>query len=83
MSIYRTSINLLAASEADVKKLHEAMGKKNFYSTDLRSAKDQAEHGPIVYSSSSKSNFIEASTDVSTAASSVGRKFSFTIMKDK
>jgi hypothetical protein len=83
MPTYITSIHLLAANETDVEKLNEAMKAKSFLSTDQRSAKEQAIKGPIVYMATTKANLVDTSTDVSTAASSVGRKFFFTIRKDK
>jgi hypothetical protein len=82
MPKFTTSVNLLAASEADIEKLNEAMKMKSFHSTDDRSMKDQAAKGSIAYSST-KASLAEACTDVSMAASSVGRKFSFTVIKDK
>ena len=83
MPKFTTSVNLLAASEADIKKLNEAMKMKSFHSTDDRTIKEQATKGPIAYTSTTKASLVEASADVSMAASSVGRKFSFTIIKEK
>jgi hypothetical protein len=83
MPIFITSIKLLAASEADVATLNEAMKQRSFHPKDYEDPQKQPQKNSIVYISSSKSNLLDATTDVSMAASSVGKKFSFTIMKDK
>ena len=82
MPTYITSIHLIAADETDVEKLNEAMRTKSFYPTDQSSAREHAAKGPIVYTATTKANLVDTSTDVSTAASSVGRKFFFTIRKE-
>jgi hypothetical protein len=83
MPIFITSIKLLAASEADVATLNEAMKQRAFHPKDYEDPQKQPPRNSIVYISSTKSNLLDATTDVSMAASSVGKKFSFTIMKDK
>jgi hypothetical protein len=83
MPKFTTSVNLLAASEADIEKLNEAMKMKSFHVADGRSMKDQAAKGSVAYSSTTKASLAQACTDVSMAASSVGRKFSFTVIKEK
>jgi hypothetical protein len=83
MPIFITSIKLLAASEADVANLNEAMRQRSFLPKDYLDSEKQPHKNSIVYVSTTKSNLLDATTDVSMAASSVGKKFSFTIMKDK
>jgi len=83
MPKFITSVNLLAASEADIDKLNEAMKIRSFQLKDHRTVKDQVAKGHIAYISTTKASLSEASADVSLAASSVGKKFSFTVMKDK
>jgi len=83
MPIFITSIKLLAASEADVANLNEAMKQRSFLPKDYEDPQKQPQQNSIVYISSAKTNLLDATTDVSMAASSVGKKFSFTIMKDK
>jgi hypothetical protein len=81
MPTFITSIKLLAASEADVANLNEAMKQKSFLPKDY--LVPHSHKNAIEYVSNAKSNLLDATTDVSMAASSVGKKFSFTIMKDK
>lgn len=83
MPIFITSIKLLAASEADVANLNEAMRQRSFLPKDYLDSEKQPHQNSMVYVSTTKSNLLDATTDVSMAASSVGKKFSFTIMKDK
>lgn len=83
MPTFITSIKLLAASEADVANLNEAMKQKSFLPKDYLAPHQHPHHNSIEYVSNAKSNLLDATTDVSMAASSVGKKFSFTIMKDK
>lgn len=83
MPIFITSIKLLAASEADVANLNEAMKQRSFLPKDYLDSEKQPHQNSMVYVSTTKSNLLDATTDVSMAASSVGKKFSFTIMKDK
>jgi hypothetical protein len=83
MPIFITSIKLLAASEADVANLNEAMRQRSFLPKDYLDSEKQLHKNSIEYVSTAKSNLLDATTDVSMAASSVGKKFSFTIMKDK
>jgi hypothetical protein len=83
MPTFITSIKLLAASEADVANLNEAMKQRSFHPKYDLDAQHHPHKNSIEYVSSAKSNLLDATTDVSMAASSVGKKFSFTIMKDK
>ena len=82
MPTFTTSIKLLAASDADVAYLNNAMKKKAFHPKDDQGAQKQSPANPIVFTTT-KANLLDATADVSTAASSIGKKFSFTIMKDK
>jgi hypothetical protein len=83
MPTFITSIKLLAASEADVANLNEAMKQRSFHPRYDLDPQHHPHKNSIDYVSSVKSNLLDATTDVSMAASSVGKKFSFTIMKDK
>ena len=83
MPTFITSIQLLAASEADVANLNEAMKQRSFHPKFYVDPQHHPYKNSIEYVSSAKSNLLDATTDVSMAASSVGKKFSFTIMKDK
>lgn len=83
MPTFITSIKLLAASEADVANLNEAMKQRSFHPKFYEDTQHHPHKNAIEYVSSAKSNLLDATTDVSMAASSVGKKFSFTIMKDK
>ena len=83
MPTFITSIKLLAASEADVANLNAAMKQRSFHPIYDLDPQHPPHKNSIDYVSSSKSNLLDATTDVSMAASSVGKKFSFTIMKDK
>jgi hypothetical protein len=87
MPVYITSIKLLAASEDDIANLNEAMKQRSFlprpHHDNNPNERKPFLKNPIEYVSTAKSNLLDATTDVSMAASSVGKKFSFTIMKDK
>jgi hypothetical protein len=83
MPTFITSIKLLAASEADLANLNEAMKQRSFHPKFYEDTQHHSHKNAIEYVSSAKSNLLDATTDVSMAASSVGKKFSFTIMKDK
>ncbi len=83
MPTFITSIKLLAASDADLANLNEAMKQRSFLPKQYEDPKNHPHKSSIEYVSSAKSNLLDATTDVSMAASSVGKKFSFTIMKDK
>jgi hypothetical protein len=83
MPTFTTSIKLLAASEADVANLNEAMKQRSFHPKYYEDAQHHPHKNAIEYVSTAKSSLLDATTDVSMAASSVGKKFSFTIMKDK
>jgi hypothetical protein len=83
MPTFITSIKLLAASDADLANLNEAMKQRSFLPKQYEDPQHHPHKSSIEYVSSAKSNLLDATTDVSMAASSVGKKFSFTIMKDK
>jgi hypothetical protein len=83
MPTFITSIKLLAASEADVANLTKAMKQRSFHPKFYEDPKHHPHKNAIEYVSTAKSNLLDATTDVSMAASSVGKKFSFTIIKDK
>ena len=83
MPTFITSIKLLAASEADLANLNEAMKQRSFHPKFYEDPQHHPHQNSIEYVSTVKSNLLDATTDVSMAASSVGKKFSFTIMKDK
>ncbi len=82
MPTFITSIKLLAASDADVVNLNKAMKQKSFVPKNDQGAQKQSPANPIVFTTT-KANLLDATADVSRAASSIGKKFSFTIIKDK
>jgi hypothetical protein len=83
MPTFITSIKLMAASDSDLVKLNEVLKKKSFLPKDASEDKSQSRKNAMVYVGTTKGNLLEATTDVSTAVSSIGKKFSFTIIKDR
>ena len=84
MPTFTTSIKLLAATDTDYQKLSQEMKKKSFHPANKpKIVGHQSEICPIIFNSSNKSSILDATTAVSEAVSSIGKKFSFTIMKNK
>ena len=83
MPTYITSIKLLAATDSDVAKLNEVMKSKSFHPKDYMDPWDESPKNSRTYIGTTKSNLLDATGEVSTAISSIGKKFSFTIIRDK
>jgi hypothetical protein len=73
----------MAASDSDLVKLNDVLKKKSFLPKDPPEDKSQPHKSTMVFVGTTKGNLLEATADVSTAVSSIGKKFSFTIIKDK
>ena len=84
MPTYITSIKLLAATEKDYQKLSQEMEKKSFLPGNKPVIiGHNSENCQITFYCSSRNTLLDATTAVSQAAASIGKKFSFTIIKDK
>jgi hypothetical protein len=83
MPTYITSIKLLAATDSDVAKLNEVMKSRSFHPKDYLDPRDESSKNSRIYIGTTKANLLDATGEVSTAVSSLGKKFSFTIIRDK
>lgn len=78
MTNYTTRVELHQASAEDYRQLIRAMKKEAFIT-----GKDGAVTGPVTFKKRGKVEMREVINAVVKAAASTGRKFSFTVMKDK
>jgi hypothetical protein len=84
MPRFITSIKLLAATDKDYIKLSQEMERQSFLPGNKPVIiGNQSESCEIVFKSTTRISLLEATTAVSQATSRVGKKFSFTIIKDK
>jgi hypothetical protein len=84
MSTYTTSIKLLAATETDYMQLSRELKKNAFHPVGKPafSNSDSRTHS-FVFNTASKKSLLDATTAVSLAAANTGKKYSFTVIKDK
>ncbi len=84
MAKFITSIKLVEASERDYAKLSQEL-KKYFFNPAAKtgSGKTKAPASAAVFNSSDNQNLLDATTAVSRAAATTGKKFSFTVIRDK
>jgi hypothetical protein len=84
MPSYFTSIKLAAATEKDYEILSREMERQSFRPVDKPGKRgSKVVTVPISFHSSLRPSLLDASTAISHAASVTGKKYSFTIMKDK
>ena len=84
MPTFITHIKLLASTENDYQKLSREMEKKSFHPDNKPIIiGHQSEACQIIFKCSAKTTLLDATTAVSQAIASIGKKFSFTIMKEK
>jgi hypothetical protein len=84
MPAYTISIKLEAASNTDYEKLSSELEEKSFQSLKMP-VQRSAEVGlsPFICKSGNVSSLLDLSSVVSEAAAHTGKKFVFTIIKDK
>lgn len=84
MPTYLITITVLAATEKDYKKLSQEMENKLFQITAKPNISGSfGETCRLTFKCSLRISLLEATAIVSQAALTIGKKFSFTIMKEK
>lgn len=84
MAKFITSIKLLEATERDYEKLSQEL-KKYFFSPAGRAGLQKTTESGVsaIFNSSDNKSLLDTTTEVSRAASTTGRKFSFTVIREK
>jgi hypothetical protein len=80
MAKFITSINLQEATDRDYAKLSQEL-KKYFFSPANKPGKSLG--SPLVFNSAESNSLLDTTTAVTRAASATGRKFSFTVIREK
>ena len=84
MPTFTTSIKLYSATETDYQKLSQELQKSHFSPATVPHApKGKAVKPSHLFRCTSRNSLLEATTAVSHAASMTGKKYSFTVMKEK
>jgi hypothetical protein len=81
MPTFTTSIKLLSATEFDYRKLSQEMEKKSFH--PAKAQYPASGNSPVIFKCTTDSSLADTSSAVSRVASLTGKKFSFTIIKEK
>lgn len=84
MAKFITSIKLLEATERDYAKLSQEL-KKYFFNPAGKtgSGKSKETAATAVFNSPDNNSLLDTTTAVSRAAATTGRKFSFTVIREK
>jgi hypothetical protein len=83
MPFYTTTIKLMSGTTEDYEKLSDELKKKSFTEyIDRRGDAAKKENAPVILSTN-QANLFDVTASVSSAASSTGKKFSFTVRKEK
>jgi hypothetical protein len=84
MPKFTTSIRLQEASEKDYDILSREL-KKYLFSpvSDLKPIKSGTSNSTFTFNSTSHKSILDTTTAVSNAAASTGKKYSFTVIKEK
>src|SRR5277367_4785798 len=83
MPFYTTTIKLMSGTSEDYEHLSNELKKKSFTEhIDKHPGTLKKKDAPVILSTN-QANLFEVSATVSSAASSIGKKFSFTIRKEK
>jgi hypothetical protein len=80
MAKFITSINLQEATERDYAKLSQEL-KKYFFSPANRPGKSSGTS--LVFNSSESKSLLDTTSAITRAAATTGRKFSFTVIREK
>jgi hypothetical protein len=83
MPKFITSIRLQAATENDYAKLSQELEKKSFLPVRKPSLRKADLTRFLTFKSSNKKSLLDATEAVSNAAATTGKKYSFTVIKDK
>jgi hypothetical protein len=84
MAKFITSISLMEATERDYAKLSQEL-KKYFFNPagKTANAKSKESGSTAVFNSPDNKSLLDTTTTVSRAASATGKKFSFTVIREK
>jgi hypothetical protein len=83
MPVFTTKIKLLSGTDSDYDSLSDELKKKSFrICLDSQSKKAASTEGAVILSTNQQTLF-EVTSSVFTAASRIGKKFSFTVRKEK
>jgi hypothetical protein len=82
MPLFTTSVRLLSASENDVENLSQELQKKSFRRSSNKKINQDGNDMAVIFSTN-QLTMLDVSTAVTEAASHTGKKFSFSIMKEK
>jgi hypothetical protein len=80
MAKFITSIKLQEATERDYAKLSQEL-KKYFFTPAVKTMKSS--ESSLVFNSAESKSLLDTTTVVSRAAATTGRKYSFTVMREK
>jgi hypothetical protein len=84
MAKFITSIKLQEATEKDYAILSQELKKYLFYPVSKNtSGKSTGSTSSLVFNSADDKSLLDTTTAVSRAASTTGKKFSFTVIKEK
>jgi len=83
MPCYTTTIKLLSGTSEDYELLSNELKKKSFTVHVDKHGETAKKHDAPVILSTNQANLFEVTASVSSAASSTGKKFSFTVRKEK
>ena len=84
MPKFITSIQLQEATERDYTKLSQELKKYFFYPVNKTGpAKSSGSSSSFVFNSTGSKGLLDASAAVSLAATDTGKKFSFTVIREK
>ncbi len=84
MAKFITSIKLLEATERDYAKLSQEL-KKFFFSPAGKAGfgKSTESTASVIFNSSDNKSLLDTTTAISRAAATTGRKYSFTVIREK
>jgi hypothetical protein len=84
MAKFITSIKLLEATERDYAKLSQEL-KKYFFSPAAKTGlgKSTESAASVIFNSSDNKSLLDTTTAISRAAATTGRKYSFTVIREK
>jgi hypothetical protein len=84
MPVFNTFVKLPSASEKDYLKLSEEMKKRSFKpSASNKASKAKEVNYVFGFNYSGKASLLDATAAVSQAAATIGKKYSFIILKEK
>jgi hypothetical protein len=83
MPIFTTKIKLISGTDRDYNLLSEELKKKSFSIFFDSKSKNESPSDSAVILSTNQPTLLEVTTSIYAAASRIGKKFSFTVRKEK